>query len=77
MIDSASIALNDAAYGLSEERWFRKMLYLVSPCHEILSINIDRNLGTLLLLRKNQTKINPASVRIPSQSYCCRLSLKE
>ena len=27
VIDSAGIALNDAAYGLSEERWFRSMLF--------------------------------------------------
>ena len=40
--------------------------YLVSTRHEILS-NIDRNLtGTLLRLRKNRNKINPARVRIPS-----------
>ena len=51
--------------------------YLVSTRHEILS-NIDRNLtGTRLRLRKNRNKINPARVRIPSQFYCCHLSLKQ
>ena len=51
--------------------------YLVSTRHEILS-NIDRNLtGTRLRPRKNRNKINPARVRIPSQFYCCHLSLKQ
>ena len=70
------IALNDVAYDLPKERWFRSML-LLSTRHEILS-NIDRNLtGTRLRLRKNRNKINPARVRIPSQFYCCHLSLKQ
>ena len=71
------IALNDVAYGLPKERWFRSMLFSVYTSRNWLS-NIDRNLtGTRLRLRKNRNKINPARVRIPSQLYCCRLSLKQ
>ena len=69
--------MNDVAYGLPKERWFRSMLFSVYTSRNWLS-NIDRNLtGTRLRLRKNRNKINPARVRIPSQLYCCRLSLKQ
>ena len=70
------ITLNDVAYGLPRNTGFGRC-YLVSTRHEILS-NIDRNLtGTQLRLRKNRNKINPARVRIPSQFYCCHLSLNQ
>ena len=51
--------------------------YLVSTRPEILS-NIDRNLTeSQLRLQKNQNKINPTRVRIPSQFYCYHLGLKQ
>ena len=53
------IALNDAAYGLSAERWFRSMLFSGNRRHEILS-NINR---------KNLNEINPARAGIPSLSF--------
>ena len=71
------IALNDVAYGLPKERWFRSMLFIVNTSRNPI-LNIDQNLTeTRLRLRKNRNKINPARVRIPSQFYCCHLSLKQ
>ena len=70
-----SAASYKSRFCLPKERWFRSMLgQHVTKSYLTSTENLT---GTRLRLRKNRNKINPARMRIPSQFYCCHLSLKQ
>ena len=70
-----SAASYKSRFCLPKERWFWSMLgQHVTKSYLTSTENLT---GTRLRLRKNRNKINPARMRIPSQFYCCHLSLKQ